>query len=215
MNHTFRAVFILFLIDTLQAFHMAGFPSSAFVVTAKKELKGIAEVVVGDELFYVDPNGVVKPDRVVSLLINDFGTEEMFLSIKTITGEKLEIKPKQLVFEVLGYGKTASKFAKEIKVGDKVIALNKAFVTEVVEVGMVKLRGVHLPMTESGYIFVNGVLVSCLNTYKASQIQSGLMAYYQKAVDWLPDWLQDYTHYSVSGKHWMQHLFETMVQWYG
>ena len=77
-----------------------GFPSTVFVVTDKIELKGIAEVDVGDRVKSIDSSGNIIDDEIIAWLQYDELARGSFLSMKLMSGETLDVKPKQVVFEV-------------------------------------------------------------------------------------------------------------------
>ena len=207
-------LFLILFVQITRAFHSAGFSSTSYVITANKEIKGISEVQVGDELLYIDQNRQMVADKVIAVLIDDLNAEESFLSIKMMTGETIDIKPKQLVYQMGGGMIYANKFAKEVKVGDSLLVLNKHLISEVAQIGLVKRRGVHLPLTESGFIYVNGVLASCYSMHKASSLQGTLFGYFRKGVDLLPEWLQVYSSFQIGNKHWSQYIYESVIASY-
>ena len=193
--------------------YMLGFPSTSFVVTDELELKSIAEVEVGDRLKMIDEEGKLISDPVVALLITDPDVVESFMSIKLLSGETIEARPKQLVFEFTGQGLTASKFAKDLKPGSLLISLSSDLVNIVAQISIVKRRGVFLPLTQSGKLFVNGVLVSCYGLIRTDIIQGTFYKYYLKSLEYLPTWMLKWTDYQIANKHWSFFLIEKLMNW--
>ena len=191
--------------------HQSGFPSTAFVITVDKALKGISEVQVGDDLFNIDQGGKTARDRVVAMLVQDDAADGLFVQIKLVTGEVLEVKPKQLV-SIVGSGGVSDTFlAKDVKPGQMMIALNNALFVQIMQVGVIRRHGVHLPLTESGSIFVNGVMVSCYSLMRSSAVAGMMFKKYNTAINYLPESIKPYTHFMISNKHWMHYLYEWLV----
>ena len=190
--------------------HMLGFPSTSFLITEGPDVIGISEVKVGDFLLSFDLEGKLFKDEVIAILISDPDAVENFLQLKLLSGEELEVRPKNLIYEYTEGGISSNKYAKEMKVGTQLITLNRHLVNPVVERKIVQRRGVYLPLTRSGKIFVNGVLVSCFGLVKTQIVPYTFYKYYTMGIEYLPNWISGWTHFNIKKKHWTLYFLESL-----
>ena len=127
------------------------------------------------QLVMTNENGKNKPSRVVTFLHTEPQKESLFLKIKFDNGGCLNVSKNHLL--MVKSGKCLmSKTASEVRVGDNNISLKIGERSTVISVEQIPETGVFCPLTESGTLFVDGVLVSCYATtddFKLPNFQIG------------------------------------------
>lgn len=108
------------------------------------------------------------------ILFLDYNPTEkrQFLSIKLASGRTLTLTPTHLV--LLGHAKNVRTiFAESIKVGDVLLVSdpnNNIIEDSVVQINGVIRTGVYAPLTETGTVVVNDVVVSCYATVDSQSL---------------------------------------------
>lgn len=137
------------------------FPGDSYVLTEQNEMVFIADVVPGTKIFsFVNSNGKMESSEVYTILHFEPNRIARYLILKTQSGDTLKISPNHLIF----LEKLEVKFASEVKIGDVLITAN-GHKSMVVDISYMMRRGVFAPVTHSGTIIVDGILVSCYASF--------------------------------------------------
>lgn len=137
------------------------FPGDSYVLTEKNEMVFIADVVPGTRIFsFVNSNGKMESSEVYTILHFEPNRIAQYLILKTQSGDTLKISPNHLIF----LENLEVKFASEVKIGDVLITAN-GNKSMVVDINYLMRRGVFAPVTHSGTIIVDGILVSCYASF--------------------------------------------------
>ena len=212
-----REIFLLLCFQVVvQSKHLVGFPSTTFLINSENQPMGITDVKVGDVLRSISHEGKMQDDPVIAILVADDAKDEMFVQIKLMSGEVIEMKPKQLVYEFSEGRVTSSTFAKDLKPGNVLFSLHPNILNIVAQTKLVKKHGVYLPLTKSGTLFVNGVLVSCYGLMKSESVVKKLFDFYQKGTSYLPYFVKDWIdEFKIGKKHWLQYAIELILEFKG
>lgn len=119
------------------------------------------DLKIGDEILTVE-NGVRLPTTVLGFLDKRISSVPDYLNIRLDDGKRLSISSSHVMFVLENGNKLQDVFAKNIKLGDMVYVLQdgKANGTQVVDIINVKRTGAYVPLTATGTLIVDGVLVS-------------------------------------------------------
>ena len=137
------------------------FPGDSYVLTEQNQKVLIADVVPGTKVFsFVNSNGKMESSEVYTILHFEPNRIARYLILKTQSGDTLKISPNHLIF----LEKLEVKFASEVKISDVLITAN-GDKSMVVDISYMMQRGVFAPVTHSGTIIVDGILVSCYASF--------------------------------------------------
>ena len=127
----------------------------------------VKELRVGNRILTLD-HGVPVTTVVLGFLEKKTLSKGIYLRISLKNGLTLSISPTHVMFVLTENNFIKDVFAKDIFVGDVVYALNnrKGELVEVVNITKIQMTGAYVPLTDTGTLIVDGVLVSCYtNTY--------------------------------------------------
>ena len=202
-----RFALILLLLAGCYAKYELGFPSTAYVLSTENALMSISDARKGHNLLGL--NALYHPaiDQVVNVLIEDPDAEETFLRIELLSGQHIELKPKQQLRCFQGEDLVLIQ-AKDTQVGDRLMGLNKEILSRIVAKKVVKRKGIYLPMTSSGSIFVNGVFVSCFGDDRLGKVYEMMFKYWYQGLNYAPEWARPYLDFNIGKKHWILQLVD-------
>lgn len=191
---------------------LASFPGEAMVFDPKGKKILMRDLKVGQEILSMHNNGTIFNDKVLSIPKADEDAEKVY--IRVIYLDPLDKKsprgvllsPKHLVIK--GQLGVQSSHAKDVKVGDRIIIYLKGFVAVRI-VDVKRAKGAFSPITESGRMLVDGVLVSCYEGLPNHIISHAAYKYYLSFVSKFP-WVQD-----LFEKKWNKRsISDYLIKWF-
>lgn len=143
------------------------FPSWARVMIAGGVQKSLSSLAPGDQVMALSETGQVVYSQVLLFLHRDESSRSTFLSLETKDGNRLAITPQHLVFLSARCQSNSShyraQFASRAQVGDCVLihtTEGRMRPSRITSVTAAESMGVYAPLTETGTLFVEGVLAS-------------------------------------------------------
>lgn len=143
------------------------FPSWAQVTVAGGLQKSLSSLVPGDRVMALSGTGHVVFSQVLLFLHQDPESWSAFLSLETEDGHGLTVTPHHLVFLDthcrLDSSEYQAQYASRAKIGDCVLihtAESQVRPSRIASVSVEESLGVYAPLTETGTVFVDGVLAS-------------------------------------------------------
>jgi len=131
----------------------------------KRKVKNLQ---IGDQVLAYSLNKGIHPSRIFGELHNDNETMVKIIEIETNTGRKIPVTPEHSLFvrQCLSDGqKWSPKTAQQISVGDCVpryyMADGDVIEEAVTEIRVFEAKGIRQPVTETGTIIVDDIVVSC------------------------------------------------------
>jgi hypothetical protein len=148
--------------------------------------KKVKHLEIGDEVLAYEQSKGIHVSRVSSDLHNDKDTLVPILEIKTSTGRLIPLTPQHSLFarECLSDGREwTAKSARDIRVGDclpRYYEGEKDVVEEaVVDIRVFEAKGIRQPVTETGTIVVDDIVVSCYDRVVSQQATHLVMLVYR------------------------------------
>lgn len=145
------------------------FPSTATVVSAKGP-KRMSDVVIGDVLRVVTPEGRVEWSPVCGWAHRDTVNSAMYLRLTT-SHRQILVSKEHLVATLPKNGAKIDFIqAQNIRVGDRIVECdtnaqtaqgNAVWGNAVTSVDQVEASGIYAPLTVAGTVVVDGVMASC------------------------------------------------------
>ncbi|XP_029012714.1 desert hedgehog protein [Betta splendens] len=143
------------------------FPGWARVTVAGGRQRSLSSLAPGDRVLAVSETGQVVFSQVLLFLHWDQESSSSFLSLETVDNHRLTLTPNHLVFLAaqcrLDTGGYRAQFASRARPGDCVLihtAPGQVHPSQIISVSVEESVGVYAPLTQSGTLFVEGVLVS-------------------------------------------------------
>lgn len=176
------------------------FPAKSMAFDPKGRKIEMKDLEVGMSVLSMHNNGTIFNEEVISIIKSDPDTEQIYIRVIYLdpldkkSPRGLLLSPSHLILK----GKFAieSVAAKDLKVGEKIIIYLKGYVyARIVEIK--RAKGAFSPITESGKMLVDGVLVSCYEGFPSHIIAHTVYKYYIRYVKRYP---------------WIQNIFDT--KWY-
>lgn len=129
--------------------------------------KSLSSLAPGDRVMALSGTGQVVFSQVLLFLHRDPESWSTFLSLETEDGHRLALTPHHLVFLSprceLRSSEYQAQFANRAKTGDCVLihtAGDRVRPSRIISVSVEESEGVYAPLTETGTVFVDGVLAS-------------------------------------------------------
>lgn len=143
------------------------FPGWARVTVDGGLQKSLSSLIPGDRVMALSETGHVVFSRVLLFLHQDPESWSAFLSLETEDGHRLTVTPHHLVFLDthcrFDSSEYQAQFASRAKIGDCVLihtAEGQVRPSQIASVSVEESVGVYAPLTETGTVFVDGVLAS-------------------------------------------------------
>lgn len=163
--------------ESSQAVKSGGcFTANGTVVVADGSRRRMADLEVGDHVLSLDrASGRLVYSEVILFLDRSPRDSRKFLRLRTRGGKSVLLTPSHLVLR-LGEGlQTEQVFAAQVEVGDHVMVRDSAdvFVRDTVvsvEAQWVQHGGVYAPLTRTGTLLVDDVLVSCYAQFNSQTV---------------------------------------------
>jgi len=141
----------------------------ADVNMANGRKKKIKDLQIGDEVLAYNLEKGVHPSRIFGELYDDHETTVQIYEIETNSGRKIPVTAEHSLFVrrcLTDDRKWSPKSAQQIQIGDCVPRFHTIDGGEVIEEAVTKIRvfdaiGIRQPVTETGTIIVDDVVVSC------------------------------------------------------
>lgn len=172
--------------------NLAYFPAKSMAFDPKGRKIYVENLKVGDRILSLHSNATFFDEEIISIARTNPKKESAFIRIVYIdpsdkkTVRSIHISPTHLV--IIGKYAIQSKFAKDIEVGDKIVIYLKGYVA-VRGVDVVRKKGAYSPISSSGKMLVDGVLVSCYEGFPNHVVAHTAYSYFNKVVDNAP-WIK-------------------------
>ncbi|CAM1304947.1 SHH (predicted) [Pycnogonum litorale] len=152
----------------------ACFPSLSIVNIKNRGQRYMSQLRVNDFVLTVSDSGETKFTRVLGFLDRRTNVQAAYIHITTASNESLSISRRHLLF-VKKTNSTESDlvpiFAGDVRIGDEVIVPQevhdeglKTISVKIIKINVNIMEGAFVPVTESGTLLVDDVLVSCYAT---------------------------------------------------
>jgi hypothetical protein len=173
---------ILIPVLTMVSMVSAFFPQEAIVFDPIGKPIRLKDLKVGQKVVSFDLKGNILNDTVISISRAEPNVTKAFIKLsyedkKSKKFRSFHISPKHLFLK--GPTGVISVHAKKVKPGDKIIIFWKGF-TNVLLKEVARVEGAYSPVTESGRILVDGVLVSCYEDLPSHGASHQLFQLYRK-----------------------------------
>jgi hypothetical protein len=193
------------------------FPGRSFVITENGLIKSLSKLTIGErvlvtnkenKLIYEPIEGFIhlkRNDLFQFLLINIKFDEQ-----KDIT-TSLYISPNHLIFLANDTQLKSAVFAGQVRPGDRIKYFyeNQLISAKIENIYSTKEEGYYAPLTPSGTIIIDNVLVSNYATVSNHHLAHSVMQMYR----W---WIYFFGSIENNGNiHWILRMIEKIVQWYG
>uniref|UniRef100_A0AC35U4X5 HintN domain-containing protein n=1 Tax=Rhabditophanes sp. KR3021 TaxID=114890 RepID=A0AC35U4X5_9BILA len=164
--------------------------SADMTVTTPTGTKRMDEINIGDSVMSIEEN-VISFNRVIGFLHRKTNTTAEFRHIHTNSKQALKLTEFHLIYKskCQAGSKIALAYAKDVEVGDCVYTLlpgnaeNKFIKEKITAIETVTEVGIFSPLTTSGDIIVNNVLVSCHSNFAAQALQQTFFKSYQSVAN--------------------------------
>ncbi|KAK9891733.1 hypothetical protein WA026_016530 [Henosepilachna vigintioctopunctata] len=147
------------------------FSADSTILTSDGIVKKMSELKIGERILSQNPSTLELTFSEVLLFLH-YNPEErqQFLKITLKSSRTLFVTPKHLV--IMNSSVESAVFAEDLRVGDKLISNSKNRLEEdvIVNIDQIFLKGVYAPLTTSGTMVVNNILVSCYATVNSQSI---------------------------------------------
>ncbi len=193
------------------------FPGRSFVLTENGLIKSLSNLTIGErvlvlnkenKLIYESIEGFIhlKRNNLFNFLLINIKLDD-YITTKT----SLFISPNHLIFLANDTHLKSTVFAGQLRPGDhiKYFYKNQLISAEIENIYLTKEEGYYAPLTPSGTIIIDNVLVSNYATVSNHQLAHSVMQIYR----W---WI--YIFGSMENNeniHWILRIIERIVQWYG
>lgn len=184
----------LLLFSLIPPKSLSYFPSNSMAFDPEGHKIYLKDLNPGEKVLSMHLNGTIFPEEVLSFSRKKESKEENAMmriayidptDKKTVRG--VHLSPNHLI--LTGKHGIESKFAKDVKKGDKIIIFLKGYVT-VISVDIKRKSGIFSPITKSGRILIDGVLVSCYEDFPSHLVGHTLYGYYLRFSGKMPDWVK-------------------------
>ncbi|CAG9863770.1 unnamed protein product [Phyllotreta striolata] len=150
------------------------FPGDSTVLTSDGVRRKLSDLQLGERILSKDPSTDELTFSEVMLFLDfDPAQKREFLTIRLSSNRTLVITPNHLVEKFDGTSEGyRTVFAGTIKPGDSLLvsASDKILVDNVAEVSLTVRTGVYAPLTRTGTLVVNDVVVSCYATVDSQSL---------------------------------------------
>uniref|UniRef100_A0A5S6Q8G4 Hedgehog protein n=1 Tax=Trichuris muris TaxID=70415 RepID=A0A5S6Q8G4_TRIMR len=147
--------------------HLHCFPGDAWVTMGDGGRRRLSQVKPGDLIAVPDADGRLTVASVITFLHlspNEFGS---FLTVRLADGSNLAVSPDHLVYRAAEPTPMETVFASQIRIGDQMfVAGSNVSGTQLKPTSVIQVEeareamGYYAPLTTTGTIFINNVLVS-------------------------------------------------------
>jgi len=193
------------------------FPGRSFVITENGLRKSLSNLTIGERVLVINKENKLiyeSIDGFIHLKRNDL-FHFLLINIKfddyKNTTTSLFISPNHLIFLANDTQLKSAIFAGQLRLGDhiKYFYKNQLISAKIENIYLTKEEGYYAPLTPSGTIIIDNVLVSNYATVSNHHLAHYVMQVYR----W---WIHIFGSIeNTENIHWILKLIEQIVQWYG
>ncbi|GAB1605673.1 sonic hedgehog protein-like [Argonauta hians] len=212
--------------DSLDTIHFGGcFPSTGTVVIKSKGITTLDKLQVGDSVLSVDIDGKLTYSEVIAFLDTNKESTGYFHRIETENGHTIRLTGKHLIYSSFtnrtkfdfndNDSEYEAMYADSVQIGDYVMTTDgtsRLHASRVKNIAAISEKGVVAPLTRSGTIIVDGVVVSCyafINSDYIAHASFFLLRGLHQVTSHIPfvNWADSpLASYAIDGIHWYAKL---------
>jgi len=221
-NTSYLRTHVMSFADTSIAARNGGcFPASATVQLESGDTRSMTNLSVGDRVLTAHSDGSLRYDNIVTFLHRQPLLVTSFSVIATVAGQRLVATGDHLIFT--SRNQSASSFTDDasptfiayLQPGNDSLYVatphsKHLSVSVVTNISTVIGRGVYAPLTPSGTIVVDGVVVSCYALVISHRVAHYVLTPLRHICSW---WnCYDTTLSSLDGVHWYAHFLRRLAE---